>query len=75
MRISNGISFQYKCDKKFFNSYKCEQGDILDVVIRTKPKKKLIGQDENGKNIWEDGELEDVIKVYDIIVAKILIYI
>ena len=66
-QISNGISFQYKCDKKYFNSYKCEQGDILDVVIRTKPKKKLIGQDENGKNIWEDGELEDVIKVYDII--------
>ena len=66
-QISNGISFQYKCDKKFFNSYKCEQGDILDVVIRQKPKKKLVGQDENGKNIWENGELEDVIKVYDVI--------
>ena len=66
-QISNGILFQYKCDKKFFNSYPCEQGDILDVVIRQKPKKKLVGQDENGKNIWENGELEDVIKVYDVI--------
>ncbi|MFA7223103.1 MAG: LAGLIDADG family homing endonuclease, partial [Bacilli bacterium] len=63
-QISNGISFQYKCDKKFFNAYPCEQGDILDVAFRTKQKKRFIGTDDKGKNIYEDtNETEEIIKL------------
>lgn len=66
-QISNGQSQQYKCDKKYFNSYPCEQGDILNVAFRTNKKKKLIGTDENGKNQYEDtDETEQVIKLYSI---------
>ena len=63
--ISSGQSKQYKCDKKYFNSYPCEQGDILNVAFRTNKKKKLIGQDESGKNIWENSDdTETIIKIY-----------
>ena len=65
--ISSGQSQQYKCDKKYFNSYPCEQGDILNVAFREKTKKQFIGTDENGKNIYEDtNETEQVIKLYSI---------
>lgn len=65
--ISSGQSKQYKCDKKYFNSYPCEQGDILNVAFREKTKKQFIGTDENGKNIYEDtNETEQVIKLYSI---------
>lgn len=65
--ISSGQSQQYKCDKKYFNSYPCEQGDILNVAFREKTKKQFVGTDENGKNIYEDtNETEQVIKLYSI---------
>jgi len=64
-QISNGQSQQYKCEKSYFNSYPCEQGDILNVAFRTNKKKKLIGQDESGKNIWENSDdTETIIKIY-----------
>ena len=66
-QISNGQSQQYKCDKSYFNSYPCEQGDILNVAFREKQKKRFIGTDENGKNQYEDtDETEKVIKLYSI---------
>lgn len=66
-QISNGQSQQYKCEKSYFNSYPCEQGDILDVAFRTKQKKRFIGTDDKGKNIYEDtNETEEIIKLYSI---------
>lgn len=65
--ISNGTSQQYKCDRKWFKEYPCEVGDILDCVFGEKNKRKLVGTDDNGKNIWEESdEKENVLKVYSI---------
>jgi DNA polymerase III subunit alpha len=66
-QISNGQSQQYKCEKSYFNSYPCEQGDILNVAFREKKKKRFIGTDKNGKNQYEDtDETEQIIKLYSI---------
>ena len=55
----SGISMTYKCDKKWYNEYKCEGGDVLECVIDTKEKRTKVD------NKWvATGEYEEYIKVY-----------
>ena len=59
---------QFKCNKKWYDEFKCKQGDIVEVSFSQKKKVRFIGTDENGKNIYQPtGEYEDIIKLYSII--------
>lgn len=65
--FQNGKTKQFKCNKKWYKDYPCEQGDIVEVGFTQKKKVKFIGNDENGKNIYQPtGEYEDIIKMYAI---------
>lgn len=65
--FQNGKTKQFKCNKKWYKDYPCEQGDIVEVGFTQKKKVRFIGTDENGKNIYQPtGEYEDIIKMYAI---------
>lgn len=65
--FQNGKTKQFKCNKKWYEDYPCEQGDIVEVGFTQKKKVRFIGTDENGKNIYQPtGEYEDIIKMYAI---------
>lgn len=65
--FQNGKIKQFKCNKKWYKDYPCEQGDIVEVGFTQKKKVIFIGTDENGKNIYQPtGEYEDIIKMYAI---------
>lgn len=65
--FQNGKTKQFKCNKKWYKDYPCEQGDIVEVGFTQKKKVRFIGTDENGKNIYQStGEYEDIIKMYAI---------
>lgn len=65
--FQNGKTKQFKCNKKWYEDYQCEQGDIVEVGFTQKKKVRFIGTDENGKNIYQPtGEYEDIIKMYAI---------
>lgn len=50
----------FKVDYKWWDEYKCEQGDIIHIAFKKKSKKRL---NENGK--WYDtGEFEYIIKYF-----------
>ena len=50
----------FKVDYKWWDEYKCEQGDIIQIAFKKKSKKRL---NENGK--WYDtGEFEYIIKYF-----------
>lgn len=66
--FQNGMTKQFKCNKKWYDEFKCKQGDIVEVSFSQKKKVRFIGTDENGKNIYQPtGEYEDIIKLYSII--------
>ena len=66
--IKSNQSFSYKCESKWYDKNPCEKNDLLKVVFRTKEKVKKVGEDENGKNIWQkSGEYENIISCYQII--------
>lgn len=65
--FQNGKTKQFKCNKKWYKDYPCEQGDIVEVGFTQKKKVRFIGTDESGKNIYQPtGEYEDIIKMYAI---------
>ena len=65
--FQNGKTKQFKCNKKWYEDYPCEQGDIVEVGFTQKKKVRFIRTDENGKNIYQPtGEYEDIIKMYAI---------
>lgn len=65
--FQNGKTKQFKCNKKWYEDYPCEQGDIVEVGFTQKKKVRFIGTDENGKNIYQPtGKYEDIIKMYAI---------
>lgn len=65
--FQNGKTKQFKCNKKWYKDYPCEQGDIVEVGFTQKKKVRFIGTDKNGKNIYQPtGEYEDIIKMYAI---------
>lgn len=65
--FQNGKTKQFKCNKKWYKDYPCEQGDIVEVGFTQKKKVRFIETDENGKNIYQPtGEYEDIIKMYAI---------
>lgn len=65
--FQNGKTKQFKCNKKWYEDYPCEQGDIVEVGFTQKKIVRFIGNDENGKNIYQPtGEYEDIIKMYAI---------
>lgn len=65
--FQNGKTKQFKCNKKWYEDYPCEQGDIVEVGFTQKKRVRFIGNDENGKNIYQPtGEYEDIIKMYAI---------
>lgn len=54
-RIYDGFTKQFRANKKNYG-IKCptlETGDIIRCSFKQKQKQKMIGQDENGKNIYE----------------------
>lgn len=59
-RLKDGIKIDCKIDKTWYKEHPCKQGDILDVVMKEKPKKR---KDENG-NWIELEETENIVKVY-----------
>ncbi len=67
-RLCDGYRDTIKVDKKWFNDNKCEQGDILRCAWRDRAKMRKIGEDDEGKNVFEyTGEFEDVLKVYAVL--------
>ncbi len=67
-RLCDGYSDTVKVDKKWFNDNKCGQGDILRCAWRDRAKMRKVGEDNDGKNLFEyTGEFEDVLKVYSVL--------
>ena len=65
--IKSNQSFSYKCESKWYDKNPCVKNDLLKVVFRTKEKVKKVGEDENGKNIWQkSGEFENIVQCYQI---------
>ena len=66
--IASNQSFQYKCDKKWYDKIPCIKNDMLKVAFRTKEKMVHVGEDKNGKNLYAPtGEYENIIKCYQIL--------
>ena len=66
--IASNQSFQYKCDKKWYDKIPCIKNDMLKVAFRTKEKMIHVGEDNNGKNLYAPtGEYENIVKCYQIL--------
>lgn len=66
--IASNQSFQYKCDKKWYDKIPCIKNDMLKVAFRTKEKMVHVGEDKNGKSLYAPtGEYENIIKCYQIL--------
>ena len=66
--MASNQSFQYKCDKKWYDKIPCIKNDILKVAFRTKEKMIHVGEDSNGKNLYAPtGEYENIVKCYQIL--------
>ena len=65
--IKSNQSFSYKCDAKWFDKNPCEKNDLLKIIFRSKEKVKLVGENEDGKKIWQkSGEYENIVSCYQI---------
>ena len=63
--IKSNQSFSYKCDAKWFDKNPCEKNDLLKIIFRSKEKVKLVGENEDGKKIWQkSGEYENIVSCY-----------
>ena len=66
--LASNQSFVYKCEKKWYDKFKCIEGDLLRVAFRTKEKMKMVGENENGKKLFQKtGEYENVVSCYQIL--------
>lgn len=67
-QLSTGTTKDYKCDTSWYKKKPCKKGDIIKAVFKPKEKVKLVGKDNNGKNIWQKtGEYENILKYYSFI--------
>lgn len=67
-QLSTGTTKDYKCDKSWYKKKPCKKGDVIKAVFKPKEKVKLVGKDNNGKNIWQKtGEYENILKYYSFI--------
>ena len=66
--LASNQSFVYKCEKKWYDKFKCIEGDLLRVAFRTKEKMKMVGENESGKKLFQKtGEYENVVSCYQIL--------
>lgn len=67
-QLSTGTTKDYKCDTSWYKKKPCEKGDIIKAVFKPKEKVKLVGKDNNGKNLWQKtGEYENILKYYSFV--------
>lgn len=67
-QLSTGTTKDYKCDTSWYKKKPCKKGDIIKAVFKPKEKVKLVGKDNNGKNLWQKtGEYENILKYYSFI--------
>lgn len=67
-QLSTGTTKDYKCDTSWYKKKPCKKGDVIKAVFKPKEKVKLVGKDNNGKNIWQKtGEYENILKYYSFI--------
>lgn len=67
-QLSTGTTKDYKCDTSWYKKKPCKKGDIIKAVFKPKEKVKLVGEDNNGKNLWQKtGEYENILKYYSFI--------
>lgn len=67
-QLSTGTTKDYKCDTSWYEKKPCKKGDIIKAVFKPKKKVKLVGKDNNGKNLWQKtGEYENILKYYSFI--------
>lgn len=66
--LASNQSFEYKCEKKWYDKVKCIEGDLLKVAFRTKEKVKMVGENESGKKLFQKtGEYENIVNCYQIL--------
>lgn len=66
-QICSGVKMKYKIDKKWYNEFKCNVGEVLNCFFDVKRKghwKMIDGQDK--KNWVLDNEYETILKKYSI---------
>lgn len=67
-QLSTGTTKDYKCDTSWYKKKPCKKGDIIKAVFKPKEKVKLVGKDNNGKNLWQKtGEYENILKYYSFV--------
>lgn len=67
-QLSTGTTKDYKCDTSWYKKKPCKKGDMIKAVFKPKEKVKLVGKDNNGKNLWQKtGEYENILKYYSFI--------
>ena len=67
--LASNQSFQYKCDKKWYNKVSVAKNDLVKVAFRTKEKMRYIGYDaERNKDMYaKTGEYENIVTMYQVL--------